>query len=61
MASFDMFVHVENIKRYRALLERETDARQRSTLQSLVESEEAALKTDKNAPRAIRPRATEPN
>jgi hypothetical protein len=61
MTSVDTFIHVENIKRYRALLERETDPRQRSTLQSLIESEEAVLKTHESAARAIAPRRPEHN
>jgi hypothetical protein len=52
MSSVDTFVHVENIKRFKVLLERETDARQRRTLQSLIESEEEALRAKKSASRA---------
>lgn len=50
MSSVDTFIHAENIKLYRTLLEREADIRQRRTLQSLIASEEAAVKAAKNAP-----------
>jgi hypothetical protein len=52
MSSVNTFVHIQNIKRYRALLERETDTRLRRTLQSLIESEQQALRADKSASNA---------
>lgn len=50
MSGVDTFVRLENIKRYKALLARESDADRRATLQALLTAEQTALEEGAEPP-----------